>query len=163
MWYYQCVEITKPTLADIEALLGLWKDQCDYHFGLDSAYYVPSSPELSEEFRAYLQKAIAANEPHILVAKQAGNIVGFITFEEGRADYFDTAITKYGEVIELHVKQDLRRGGVGAALMAAAEKFFKEHGIAQLKIQCSSFNDMALSFYHKNGYTDRQILLFKDL
>ena len=157
------MKIVKPGLSELQAVIDLWIDQYDYHHEIDSEYYVPVTEKLKKEFSAYLESAIIADTPHILVAKNEERIIGFITFELSSADYFDAAIKKYGSVIELFVHKDYRREGIGKALMDEVENYFREQGISHIELQCSSYNNIALDFYHKSGYKNSQTLLIKKL
>jgi diamine N-acetyltransferase len=157
------MQILKPNSSHLTELLALWEGQYSYHNGLDDTYYVSNSPLLTERFEKHLLKAINNDDPHILVALEDNSLLGFITFNEGEADYFDTKITHYGEIIELFVLDDHRMQGVGKALMSAAENYFKEKGITTIKLQSSSFNETALKFYDKLNYKNRQSLLFKQI
>jgi ribosomal protein S18 acetylase RimI-like enzyme len=163
MGYNQLMTIVKPSLNDIPDLLNLWRDQYTYHFNLDPKYYVDNSSQLDKEFEKYLVKAIEEDDPHILIAKDNNEILGFITFEEDSEEYFDAAIKKYGTVIELFVKDNVRHQGVGKALMRAAESHFLSRGLSHIKLSSSSFNDLALSFYHALGYVTRQSVLFRKI
>ncbi len=157
------MEIIKPTLTDISALLELWRKQYEYHHNIDSVYYVPFSEELRQDFESHLLGAIRDDMPHILIAKHEENILGFVTFTGDEESYFDTNIKKFGLVIELYVSNEARGQGAGKALMEAAEAYSKSKGLTDIKLSCSSFNKNTLDFYEHIGYTDRQRILFKKL
>ena len=157
-------EIARPTITDIPQLLDLWKEQYEYHHEIDLTYYVPYSETLKGAVEEYLQKLIAAeDEEHIFVAREGATLVGFVTFGTETESYFDTNITRYGEIKELLVKPDTRRQGVGKALIGRVEDHFRSQNLPHVKIQVSSFNPTALAVYEKLGYTPRQQLLYKQL
>lgn len=157
------MEIVKPDLKDLDEILVLWKKQYEYHYNLDPEYYVSDLDGLNTEFRSYLKKAIEEDVPNILVAKEDSKILGFATFEINKAFYFDTKIKEYGEIVELFVREQDRRKGVGKLLVASAERFFKNKGIVYIKIGCSSFNKNGLDFYTSQNYINRQTLFFKKI
>lgn len=157
------LKIVKPHLKQLSDLISLWEKQYDYHHNLDNQYYVVNSESLKQKFEKYLTKAIKANDPYILIAQVDNKIAGFITFEKGPADYFDTQIKEYGEVIELFVDNQYRKLGIGKKLLAAAEKHFTQRKIKYVKVQSSSFNQNALEFYKHLKYINRQTLLFKKI
>lgn len=157
-------EIVKPTITDIPQLLDLWKEQYEYHHAIDPTYYVPYSETLRGTVEGYLQKLIAdQDEEHILVAREGPTLVGFVTFGTETESYFDTNITRYGEIKELLVKPDNRKQGIGKALIDRVEENFRSQNLSHVKIQVSSFNPTALAVYEKLGYTPRQQLLYKQL
>ncbi|MBN1618311.1 GNAT family N-acetyltransferase [Candidatus Dojkabacteria bacterium] len=155
------IRIIKPEIKDLDRLIPLWEEQYKYHHDLDSDYYVTNSEDLTNKFREYLTKSIEKNDPYILVALLDGEYAGFITFKTEEADYFDTNIKKFGSIIELYVSGKYRRKGIGTKLMESVENFFKEKGLEWVELQCSSYNEMALIFYDKSEFKNRQTLLFK--
>lgn len=154
------IEIKKPNPEDLNAILRLWNEQYNYHYDLDPQYYVLNPLALSRE---YLNKLLANDEPHILIAVVNNSVIGFITFEIGNEEYLDTNIKTYGNVIELFVDKEYRRKGVGELLMENAEEYFKSKGIKWVKLQISSFNKDATHFYEELDYKNRQQLFFKEL
>lgn len=155
--------IQKPTLKDIPKLIPLWMDEIEYHHTLDSEYYLPNPTDetgVSEEEK-YLEKAIKYDDPFILVAKKDDDIAGFVTFEEGRADYPDTKIEHYGEVLELFVDKQYRKQGIGKQLLAAAEAHFAQRNVSWIKLQATMYNTPAIQFYERLGYENKQVLMFK--
>jgi len=157
------VKIVEPNLSNLPELVELWGKQYKYHHNLDDEYYVPDSSDLREQFEAYLKKAIVDSKPNILVAYEEDKMVGFITFETAKADYFDTNITKYGEIFEIFVEEACRNKSFGKNLLKAAEEHFANAGIKYVELQVSTFNNNALEVYKHLGYTDRQTLMFKKL
>lgn len=158
------IEISKPNVGYIPQLLELWKEQYDYHHQIDPAYYVPYSESLRATVENHLRELFEDRSgEHILVARTGTSLVGFITFDTGTESYFDTNITKYGEIKELLVKSSARGQGVGKALIRKVEGYFRSQNLTHVKIQLSSFNSTALAVYEKNGYTSRQQLLYKEL
>ena len=103
------------------------------------------------------------NTPNILVAKIEEDIVGFVTFEKAEADYFDTKIKEYGEVIELFVLEKFRKKGIGKKLLTAAEEYFVKIGLNYVELQLSVFNSNAIDFYKYMGYASKQALYFKKI
>ena len=153
--------ISIPTLADLPAILALWHQTDIYHQQLDPVYYTPSSKSESRHVEEYISRAITDHNPELRIAVAEGKTVGFVTFEYGEADYFDTNIQRYIEIIELFVDPSARKSGVASALVDAAENFAREHQVPFLKLQMSAKNTLASEFYARQGFTHRQSLLFK--
>ena len=155
-------KIDKPTLADLPQLLQLWEEQDKFHNQLDPDYYVPYETRRTE-IEGEFPKLIQEDDPHIFVAREGDKVVGFINFGKEHEPYSDTKIKEFGELKELIVTEASQNKGIGAALITAVEDYFREQGILDMKIQCSSFNKTALALYEKRGYISRQVLLFKRL
>jgi len=154
------MQIIKPKTKHIEQIRKLWNLEDRYHIYLDPTYYEESEEEVDPAFDKYVIEAIEARE-NILIALEDDYVIGFVTFEIGQADYPDTNIKTFGEILELYVLEEYRGKGVGRALLDEAEKEFNSKGIEWVKLQCSTYNKSALAFYEKIGFEDRQRLLFR--
>lgn len=152
------VEVRKPKMEDLDSLMSVWIEDGIFHNRIDPSYYKKFSDD-----RTYMENVIKTDNPHIYVAILEGKVVGFVTYELGKADYLDTNISKYGEVLELFVNENFRGHGIGRALLNKVESELKKQGITWVKLQCSTFNPKALKFYEREKYKDRQRLLFKEI
>jgi GNAT superfamily N-acetyltransferase len=59
------------------------------------------------------------------------------------------------EIDEFYVLPAQRGGGVGAALLKAAESEFARIGCTNVSLQLARKNDSARKFYYRHGYTER--------
>ena len=84
------------------------------------------------------------------VAEQQGRVVGMIGVEAFPAFHRDGL---HGYVTALVVDEDVRGGGVGAALMAAAEAWFAEQGVKRVNLTTALHREEAHAFYERLGYT----------
>ncbi|MBD3280424.1 GNAT family N-acetyltransferase [Candidatus Dojkabacteria bacterium] len=154
------IEIREPQEKDLEELNRLSKAQWDYHYDLDSIYYLPGPGGRVIDFgKEYMGKT----DLFPLIAVTDDKPIGFIIFMKGEEKHGDTKIQEFIEVYELHVSEDYRGHGVGERLMKSAEERAKEMGYEWVKLYCSSYNKGALGFYEEIGYIERQRLLFKRL
>ena len=55
-------------------------------------------------------------------------------------------------VENLAVREDLRRAGIGRALMRRAQRWAEELGAAEIELNVYEFNQAAIDFYHSLGY-----------
>jgi GNAT superfamily N-acetyltransferase len=159
----QNLQISVAKSEDLPRVIELWKEQYDYHYNLDPTYYAPFTDDMGKKVQADLLKTLEEPEQHLLIAKYANEIIGFITFGADEDTYYDANITKYGVVKEVLVTGEFRGRGVGAALINEVEKHFSGLGIKNMMIQCSSFNGNALAVYDKLGYKEHQKLLYKEI
>ncbi len=157
------MKIFKPKNSDVPKILELWKEAKVYHYNLDPEYYASVTDGSMERLKRYVAKAIKTDKPNILIARIDDKIAGFITFEKSKEEYSDTNIKKPGLINELLVTENYRGKGVGMELMKAVEQYFKDQGLQYVKLECSSYNSSALSFYDHFGYKNRQLLLYKKL
>lgn len=157
------MRIIKPKNSDLQDILQLWKEAKIYHYNLDPEYYASVSDRSLESLKRYIAKAIKTSKPNILIARSENIIIGFIAFEKSKEEYSGTNIKEFGLINELLVTENSRGKGVGIELMKAAEQYFKDQDMHYVKLECSSYNNQALSFYDHFGYQNRQSLLYKKL
>jgi ribosomal protein S18 acetylase RimI-like enzyme len=68
-----------------------------------------------------------------------------------------------GRIIALVVSKELRRHGIGARLIAAAEKDFAQRGIARVTLTTRFEREKAHQFYEKLGYARTGFRFAKNL
>ena len=92
---------------------------------------------------ARVRNAIADRETNVIVARQAGVIVGF-------------ALMKYGDeaahLLLLGVAPRLRRKGTATALIDWLEATLRTAGVAIVQVEVRESNAVARAFYAERGY-----------
>jgi ribosomal-protein-alanine acetyltransferase len=81
-----------------------------------------------------------------LVAKENGNIIGFII---GALSMEDGIV---GHVLTIDVSPSHRRKGVGLKLLQEMEKIFRDRGAKVCRLEVREDNVAAISLYRKLGY-----------
>ena len=124
--------IVTAAAADGPAVVALW-DAC----GLTRPWNDP---------HADFALALATPTSCVLVARDKAAIVAsvMVGFDGHR-----------GWIYYLAVSPGARRGGLGRALMAAAEDWLRGHNVPKLQLMVRDDNDAALAFYQALGL-DRQ-------
>ncbi len=101
-------------------------------------------------FTDLLQNAAAA----IFVAEVNGELAGFVIVVERKTPLVPILVPRRFALIDtLCVREDLRRCGIGQALMAEAEDWARERGISAVELNVYEFNATALHFYENLGYS----------
>ena len=123
------------TAADRETVVALWRD-C----GLTRPWNDPDA-----DF------ALALDTPAstVLVTRDGETITGsvMVGFDGHR-----------GWVYYLAVAPDVRRGGLGRALMAAAEAWLRERGAPKIQLMVRADNANALGFYAALGLEPQKVV-----
>lgn len=101
---------------------------------------------LSNELSAYNLPAAGAGEQREFTAKIQDEDGGLIAGLSGWTRGTSAGITL------VWVREDERRGGQGARLLAAAEQVARARGCKRINV--SSFTFQAPGFYAKHGYTE---------
>ena len=122
--------ITPLREGDADAVAALW-ERC----GLTRPWNDP---------RADIALAMRGPNSTVLVGRQADAIVATVMVgHDGHR----------GWVYYVAVDPDAQRGGLGRAIMAAAEDWLKAHGIAKAELLIRAENDKVQRFYEAIGYT----------
>jgi ribosomal protein S18 acetylase RimI-like enzyme len=91
----------------------------------------------------------AQSVERVLIASYDGQPAGFTALRV--IPYLDQD-TPYAEVTQMHTRPDFRRRGIGAALIAAAERLSREAGATCVHILTGDDNLDAQAFYSAQGY-----------
>ena len=62
----------------------------------------------------------------------------------------------FAELAGLVVGDGARGAGVGAALLAAAEQWARQHGFVQFRVRSNVVRERAHGFYRREGYVERK-------
>jgi ribosomal-protein-alanine N-acetyltransferase len=81
-------------------------------------------------------------------SQPAAEILGFIVAEKKGSE----TTKQSGHIITIDVVEKARRGGVGSALLAAAEERLTANGAIAVELETAVNNDAAIRFYKKKGY-----------
>jgi ribosomal protein S18 acetylase RimI-like enzyme len=113
-------------------------------YEIDHACYQPAIAYSRRELRSYIHFAGA----DCLVVEANEKIAGFIVTEhENTLGYIVTI-----DVLEAH-----RRLGVGAMLLAEAERNLALNGVREITLETATENASAIAFWQKHGYRTRGV------
>lgn len=103
------------------------------------------STHAARYFRAWIDNSINGSMADcIFVTRNSGRVIGFITVSTNKG---------YAQVGLIAVDQSFRRNGIGRQLLRAAENFAFSAGKETLRIPTQGNNDVATSFYEREGYS----------
>jgi ribosomal protein S18 acetylase RimI-like enzyme len=88
------------------------------------------------------------------------DIVGFVMFTTKSGQYDE--IVSAGAIENIYVVEDLREGGIGSALLTAAEDALKTDGIEIITLDVMATNKSARRFYARHGYDAHRVTMSKD-
>lgn len=81
-----------------------------------------------------------------LVALCGGEVAGYVGM---------LCVLDEGQIINVAVRSDFRRQGIGAALMDELERYSRENGIVYLSLEVRESNTAARALYSAKGYSER--------
>jgi GNAT superfamily N-acetyltransferase len=102
-----------------------------------------------DAMRERLGRIMPRDDYETYVAERDGRVVGFAGVMHGLSYVYDPP---YARLLSLVVEPGERGRGTGAALVAAAERWAREHGAAQLHLTTALHRDGAHRFYERLGY-----------
>ena len=98
---------------------------------------------------AFLHERLERGESTILVAEADGQMLGFCQLYP---TWCSVAAARIFVLYDLFVDADVRRGGVGRALMLAAQAFGRAAGAARLDLATAHSNTRAQALYESLGW-----------
>ena len=134
---------------DVLAMVELWKEMMDLHKIFDALH--TRREDGHEKFAEFIGSNIAKEDWIVLVAEVNGKIIGFI---QAKLSEYPPVIrtTKYGEIMDIAVKESYRRKGAGQKLVEEVKSWFKSQNISRVEVRAAVGNEMSKSFYRKTGF-----------
>jgi aminoglycoside 6'-N-acetyltransferase I len=117
------------------------------------------------ELEAGMREFRSRSDAEVFIAERAnGSAAGFV--EVGARAYADGCDSSpVGYIEAWYVEPDLRRRGVGRALLAAAEAWARERGYQEMASDAQLHNEVSHAAHRRAGYAevDRIVQFRKDL
>jgi ribosomal protein S18 acetylase RimI-like enzyme len=154
--------IREARLEDYDALCLIF-EQGDAHHrdALPRIFCSSDGPTRSWQYVAAL---IADENATILVAEDDNQVIGAIQALIREAPDIPIFVPRrYAVIDSIIVSQTYRRSGVGQALMEEAHLWALDKGATQVELNVWEFNQGALAFYERLGYSTASRKMFKSL
>lgn len=149
-----------------EQIKNLLVELQNYLVDIDNWHTQILKPEYRENmFKLDMEKVRRQNGKIYLYIEDnvaIGIIIGIIE-EKDEIDKLTNDCAKTGSILELVVKNDIRGNGIGKLLLGKIEQFFKDVDCKRINIEVFGPNKKGLSFYEKNGYVTRDIIVSKKI
>ena len=139
------------------ALLELWLELIEHHRRLDPAY--PALPGLRETLGRELDRTLRAERCRVYLAELDGAPRAFLIAEVESERPFAAGGTCW--IHEVYVQEEFRRSGIGSALVARAEEFFREASGGRRAVRVEASNRAAQRFWKRAGFSERARVLEK--
>jgi ribosomal protein S18 acetylase RimI-like enzyme len=153
------MDATIERVDDIDAafpeLAALLEELHQYHQALRPHEFVP---EWRSRWISYLRQD---SERLVLLARKAGEPVGYLNGSIRR----DPGLFRetYGYIDDAYVQPDLRRLGLGAAMLSRFEAWCREQGATEVRLSVAAANDVGFSFWQKSGFRPMSHTMTKSL
>jgi GNAT superfamily N-acetyltransferase len=160
------LHIREASSADLPALRALYREFQSFHVAGVPEYLRLPAPD--EQDRAELESAVAKiaddERSTLLVGEIAGEVVALAEayIQEIEASPLRHGVS-YGHLQSLAVAERLRGTGLGTALLEAAERWARERGATEMRLDTWEFAAGPVTFYEDRGYRTLRRTLVKPL
>ena len=123
-------------------------------------------PEYGEVYCLELLEKVAHNEGSLQLAFSGETLVGLVAGvveQQSAQNRVELGPCRAGRVLEVYVEPSARGRRVGEQLMARMEQLLIERGCDLLKVEVFALNGEAHRFYHRLGFQDWMVDLFKPI
>ena len=144
------MKLGKAVLSDINVVTELWKDMMLLHQNYDRYFSLGEKAE--QAYQNYAKENIQSGSKFFKVCLDENNeIVGYVL-----ADIIEYPpiypIKRFVEIIEMVVRKDQRRNGIGETMLKDVIDWAKENGITRVECKVAIENQISQGFWKKNGF-----------
>lgn len=143
------VAIRQGTFGDIPRIAELIS-QLAIHEGVE-----PPDPA---RLVLILEAIIGTGSSTYLLAEEDGRAVGVMQLRWGLSTW---SAAPYGYIEDFFVVEDMRRKGIGKAMLEMACHLARERGCMELSLDVRQDNEKARRFYAKNGFREEGSILLE--
>lgn len=162
------VVIRKARPGDGAACAALWRDAGEYFAGLNPhTFRVPSQEGLAEWFEQGHATYGGRQDLLVLLAEVDGIVAGSISatllepIETAERQVQSDFSRRRLHIDSLTVLTAHRRGGVGTALMQAAEEWGRSQGAEVVLLETELNNPLSMAFYEKRMGMSPEVVTFR--
>lgn len=114
--------------------------------------------------KSYLTNILKDDGMALFLAEGKMEVVGFVhVVLHETPDFALLRPRRFARVVDIAVRETVRRKGVGEALMKQAREWARERGASGIDLQVYAFNQGAIDFYHSLGYDTLHQTMYKPL
>ena len=131
---------------------------------LDKRGVIVLKENFREEYFKFVTEEVKKQDGKIFIAVKQGRAVGVVIckiFQGGGEEEITTTCPKVGFISDLAVLKSQRRQGIGKALLAKAERFFKDGGCEYSQLEVFAPNTQAYELYKNLGFEPLCIYMSK--
>ena len=137
-------EIRRADHRDLERLVALWIDLTEHHAGLEPLYELRDGAE--DEARRLLEAQLRDPETAVFVRETSGRLDGFCSVRIARAPPIYREDVR-AEIMDLLVRREGRRRGIGRALVKATLAWVRERGVPRVEVRVAAGNREGRTFW----------------
>lgn len=121
-------------------------------------------PDKAGRTEEYFISLLENSDAYLIVAEDEGDILGFAEAYIRKAPDFPVLQPRTWLLIDgIAVDKVYRNKGAGQALFNELINRSKEKGISDIELKVYGFNETAIKFYEKNGFTNISRTMYKKI
>lgn len=158
---FEITEFTDEYADDVKDLLVTLQTHIAE---LDKRGVIVLKENFREEYFKFVTEEVKKQYGKIFIAVKQGRAVGVVIckiFQGGGEEEITTTCPKVGFISDLAVLKSQRRQGIGKALLAKAERFFKDGGCEYSQLEVFAPNTQAYELYKNLGFEPLCIYMSK--
>jgi len=155
------IEIVRANENHVAEIANLWMEFMLYTQHVDPIF-APQNDMIPIFIKEYLRPAMEAKNSLILVALLKGQVVGYSYSLINEPSTLQDR-PNHGCIHDMFITVKHRRKGVGENMLAEIMKWFKSRDIQRIELDVLVQNQVAASFWEKQGFTDFQRTLYRYL
>ncbi len=152
--------IRRARVRDLDRVAALWTAMTRHHEALDPLFHMRK--DAGDELRKLLREILRDSDATALVYALDDDLRGMCIVRIDRAAPILEEVER-AEITDLGVREDMRRRGIGRALVGAALSWIAQRGVARVEVQVAHANREAQAFWRALGFGDLMDVLHKRL
>ena len=154
------MKIKKAKIENLNEIVELSSSSAIFHEKLNS--YNSLDNKFNDILRSSLEKNINSSDDLILIAEEDNEVLGYLLASKiDRPEMFD--IKNVGLIIDVFIKENNRKKGIGELLVKESFNWFKKENIKIIEISITPENKSALKFWDNLNFKDFSINKYKKI
>lgn len=134
--------------SDIPQIAVLYTEFFSYNAGQQPKYYKPAT-----EPGSYPESVVENETEDLFVAEAEGNLVGLLHILEEKTPPYDCFVEhRYATIMDLYIKENFRKQGVGRCLLQSAKEWAKSRSLDYIELNVLAENLNGIGFYEHEGF-----------
>jgi ribosomal protein S18 acetylase RimI-like enzyme len=155
------IEIVKAEEKHVTAIGKLWWEFMMFHQSIDHIFTPHEGSILGFE-ENQVRRLMKSADGLVLVALDGPKVVGY-SLSEIRAASPGFHREKYGYIHDTAVTASHRRNGIGEKILTEIMKWFQSNNIQRVELGIAAKNQVAYSFWQKQGFEVYMHTLYKEI
>lgn len=155
------IQIIRAKKEHITDLGNLWMEFMRYSQNVDPVF-TPQDGAIPVFIREYLRPAMAAKNSLVLAALDEEKAIGYSYSRINETTILKDR-AKYGCIHDLFITATYRRKGIGDRMVSEIMKWFRLNDIHRIELDVLTQNQVASSFWRKQGFVDFKYTLCRQL